>query len=437
VSTKGIDSAQALTRARLDFIDIQRGIAVVLMIWMHTADGWLRPELKQGIAWEAIRSVGGLAAPLFFFLAGVGVGLNWRRRAGTQHYHAYRGDVARGLGLMVLGYGLRLQMWMIDAGGLGNLCAWAAALPLGLGYVALFRALSAGAARSGRRTLALTALGVTCVAAGLALVAWLVPDRLRPLLKVDVLQGLGASMVCLALARRPLLRWPALALGLAAATAIATPFVRAAMPGPLPAAVAGYFAAWPVLPGQPIPTLFPLLPWFAYAPLGAAAGIRIADCTKSRDPRRLGIAGAAAGVLATLAFCEPLPLAQAVLPEFPWLTQLLRVGYRMGAVLILGGIAVAISRLSGPPVSALRALGRASLFVYWIHLELAFGTLSRPIARSQGLLGWFVGLVILVAAMAVLARIWSDLRVRWTPSSTQTAVSQRQNRGCEADRLCL
>jgi uncharacterized membrane protein len=437
VSTKGIDSAEGETRARLDFIDIQRGLAVVFMIWMHTADGWLRPELRQGIAWEAIRAVGGLAAPLFFFLAGVGVGLNWRRRAGIEQGHAYRGDIARGLGLMVLGYGLRLQMWMIDAGGFGNLWAWAAALPLGVGYVAIFRALSAWAARPGRGTLALTAIGLACVAAGLALVAWLVPDRLRPLLKVDVLQGLGASMACLALVRRPLLRWPALAIGLAAATTVATPWLRTALPGPLPAAVAGYFAAWPVPPGQPIPTLFPLFPWFAYVPLGAAAGIRIAEATGANAPRRLGIAGAAAGALVALAFCEPLPLAQAVLGEFPSLTQLVRVGYRVGAALLVGGIAVGISRLSGPPVSALRSLGRASLFVYWVHLELAFGALSRPIARSQGLLGWFAGFVILVAAMAVLARIWSDLNIRRTPRSAQTGVSQRQNRGCEPDRLCL
>jgi uncharacterized membrane protein len=437
VSTKGIDSSQGPTRARLDFVDLQRGIAVVFMIWMHTADGWLRPELKQGIAWEAIRAVGGLAAPLFFFLAGVGVGLNWRRRPEADHDRAFREDVARGLGLMVLGYALRLQMWMIDAGGLGNLWAWAAALPLGVGYLALFRAASAWAGRPGNRPLALAAGGLICVAAGLALVAWLVPDRLRPLLRVDVLQGLGASMACLALARRPLLRWPALAIGLAAAAAAVTPWVRAALPGPLPAAVAGYLAAWPVLPGQPTPTLFPLLPWFAYVPLGAAAGIRLADAARHEDPRRLAIVGAAAGVLVAAAFCEPLPLAQAVLAEFPSLTQLVRVGYRVGAVLVLGGVAVAISHFSGPPVSALRGLGRASLFVYWIHLELAFGTLSRPIARSQGVLGWFFGFMILVAAMAVLARIWSDLRTRRARGSAQTAVSQRQNRGCEPDRLCL
>jgi hypothetical protein len=209
------------------------------------------------------------------------------------------------------------------------------------------------------------------------------------------------------------------------------------LPGPLPAAVAGYFGAWAVLPGQPIPTLFPLLPWFAYVPLGAAAGIRLADAAAAGSPHRLGIGGAAAGALVALAFCEPLPLAQAIITEFPWLTQLARVGYRAGAALVLGGIAVGISHCSGPPASTLRVLGRASLFVYWIHLELAFGVLSRPIARSQGLLAWFIGFVILVAAMAVLARIWSDLRVRWAPGRAQTAVSQRQNRGCEPDRLCL
>jgi uncharacterized membrane protein len=426
VSTKGIDSGQAQTHARVDFIDAQRGIAVVFMIWMHTADGWLRPELKQGVAWEAIRAVGGLAAPLFFFLAGVGVGLNWRGRAETQRDHPYRGDVARGLGLMLLGYGLRLQMWMLDAGGLVNLWAWAAALPLGVGYVALFRALSAWAAGRGRSALRLALIGVICAAGGLLLVAWLVPDRLRPLLRVDVLQGLGASMVCIAVWRRPLLRWPALGIGLGAAAALATPWVRAALPGPLPASIAGYLGAWPVLPGQPIPTLFPLLPWFAYVPLGAALGIRVAAAAAQGSPRRPAVLGALVGVLVALLFCEPLPLAQSVLAEFPALTQLVRVGYRVGAVLIIGGIAVGISRFSGPPVSALRGLGRASLFVYWVHLELAFGTLSRPIAREQGFLGWFLGFMALVAAMAALARLWSALVGRWSGRGDALPRAARQ-----------
>ena len=33
---------------RLEFVDAQRGLAVLLMLWMHTADGWLQPELKAG-----------------------------------------------------------------------------------------------------------------------------------------------------------------------------------------------------------------------------------------------------------------------------------------------------------------------------------------------------------------------------------------------------
>ena len=64
-------STNTPTRQRLDFVDAQRGLAVVLMIWMHTADAWLEPALKQGRNWDIVRSLGGLAAPTFLLLVGV------------------------------------------------------------------------------------------------------------------------------------------------------------------------------------------------------------------------------------------------------------------------------------------------------------------------------------------------------------------------------
>src|SRR5688572_4593567 len=102
------------------------------MLWMHTADGWLRPELKQGATWNLIRALGGLAAPTFLLLTGLVMSMGWAMagavgRTPEQSARGQRSDIARGLQLVVLGYALRVQMWMLDAAGYRLAEAWAAA----------------------------------------------------------------------------------------------------------------------------------------------------------------------------------------------------------------------------------------------------------------------------------------------------------------------
>ena len=73
MSTKAqVDQAGTGQSGRLEFVDVARGLAVVLMIWMHTADGWLLPSLRSGQIWALIRAIGGMAAPMFLLLAGLG-----------------------------------------------------------------------------------------------------------------------------------------------------------------------------------------------------------------------------------------------------------------------------------------------------------------------------------------------------------------------------
>lgn len=438
--TSSPDQKFAQRGGRIDFIDAQRGIAVALMIWMHTADGWLRPELKHGPAWEAIRSLGGLAAPAFFFLAGLGLGLDWGRPNAAPRSVA--NGIARGLQLMLLGYALRLQMWMLDAGGLGSARAWLAAIPLGAGYFAVYRTLELCSrppvtppndeSRTGRDVAGADArqlkarpatlatrwalLGLAGSALGLTLVAALIPDRLRPLLRVDALQGVGASLALVALLRPLLGRAAAGWVAVGALVALATPWMRALMPWILPTPLASYVASWELAVGATSPSLFPLFPWLAYVPLGLVAGMSMAG-QQDHQARRKALTWALGGLVLALTLCEPLPLAKAVLARCPWLIQFDRVGYRVGVVLVFGALALGLShrkvRLAGPLVT----MGRASLFVYWVHLELAFGVLSRPFARKLGLSGWFLGFVLLFGLMVLLARLWLEFKRRFSAGS--------------------
>jgi hypothetical protein len=412
-------STNATTTDRLEFIDAQRGLAVVLMLWMHTADGWLLPELKQGLAWNAIRSVGGMAAPTFLLLSGLSLGMGWGASTRPYDGERRRTAIARGLQIVVLGYALRMQMWMIDAGGVRHLHTWVAALPLGLGLWAAYRGLSLWA-RGENGAQRMCGAGAAGVALGAFLVSVLIPGRLWHLTRVDVLQAIGASLVCLAVCGGPLRRWPALGLVAGAGVALLTPWVRTLVPGPLPHAIAGYIAAWDPGPGMPQPTLFPLFPWLAYAWIGASVGLRLGRIQRTGgDAQHAAFVLAGFGFVLALLTCEPLPIGHALVEDWPMLTQPVRVLYRVGASLVLGGLAVGASQPRMPWRNGLLALGRASLFVYWVHLEFAFGVLMKPIAHNLSLRAWAFGWVVLVFAMSALASLWLRARGRVFPPETR------------------
>ena len=80
--------------SRLKYIDWLRGVAVLAMIEWHALESWTRlgPD-RDGPAWRVVGTIGGLAAPLFLFLAGVALplALAAARRAGLR---SARGGVA-------------------------------------------------------------------------------------------------------------------------------------------------------------------------------------------------------------------------------------------------------------------------------------------------------------------------------------------------------
>jgi uncharacterized membrane protein len=69
------DSAWSPDRSgsRRGYIDWLRGLAILIMIETHVIDAWTRPTDRDTLAFGYAKLVGGFAAPLFPFLAGVAV----------------------------------------------------------------------------------------------------------------------------------------------------------------------------------------------------------------------------------------------------------------------------------------------------------------------------------------------------------------------------
>src|SRR5215472_14007365 len=59
---------------RFRFLDWMRGLAIIVMIQCHAFNSLTRPDLRNDRAYIASQFVGGMAAPLFLFMAGVTFG---------------------------------------------------------------------------------------------------------------------------------------------------------------------------------------------------------------------------------------------------------------------------------------------------------------------------------------------------------------------------
>ena len=321
-------------RQRREYLDWFRGVAVLLMIDAHLFDSWTRTLDRDSRAFDIAMIAGVGGTTLFLFLAGVAVALS----AGSKLRHtgvasaAARAVTLRGLEIFALAFLFRLQAYILG---------WS--------------------------------------------------HRPMDLLKVDILNIMGPSIAAAALLWRlgstVLTRWMIFA-GATIAMAVVTPFVRV-MRGLLPQPLEAYIV--------PVPGLsnFVFFPWTALVFAGAAVGVLI-DAGISPDAdrlmhRRLAIGGVVLTVVSFAASYLPSPFPG----SYFWSTSPAYLFFRVG--LSTSGVVASYMWLKawGPDFgwSPLSQLGRTSLFIYWIHVELLYGLISRP---------WHRGLTFAQAAVAYL-----------------------------------
>ena len=331
---------------RRPYLDWLRGVGVLIMIEGHALDSWTRVADRSRDAYQWAIFTAGFGAPLFLFLAGVSLALaaGSRLRKGLSPPEVGRVALRRGAWILGLAFLFRLQSWIISGG---------------------------------------TFPGA--------------------LLKVDILNVMGVAMMAAAgiwrLGRTDLAR-AALLAGVTAIVAMATPLVRgAAWPGVLPDPLEWY------LRPAPASTTFTLFPWSAFLTAGAAVGIWL-DRVRSTETERRAIAAVSAAGIAVAAAGYTASFLPAIYSSTSfWTSSPTFFFLRLGVVIAATGAAYAIIRLW--PAAALQEFGRASLFVYWIHVEMAYGVLSMPLHRRLPLEAAFVALVAFGVLLFVLVRLKS------------------------------
>jgi len=150
---------------------------------------------------------------------------------------------------------------------------------------------------------------------------------------------------------------------------------------------------------------FSLFPWPAFALMGAVVGAWLSTAASVDDERattrRVGAVGLAM-VLAGCAVSLPPPLFD---PRAYWTEAPAYFLIRMGLLMAAIPIAFAWNQWRPGGWSPLREMGYASLFVYWIHVEMAYG---RPANAIKGRLSFVESTVAYVFLVCVL---WA--LVRW------------------------
>jgi hypothetical protein len=93
--------------------------------------------------------------------------------------------------------------------------------------------------------------------------------------------------------------------------------------------------------------------------------------------------------------------------------------YRIGIGLSLAGaLGLTTGRLAWTP---LRPMGQASLLLYWVHLEFAFGQSARLLKRALGYGAWMALAAVLIALMFGLALLRLHGPKRWAARQAKRA----------------
>ena len=312
---------------RKRYLDWLRGIAVIVMVLAHASDAWTIDADRVRKLYMVVIFIAGLAAPLFLYLAGLTLSMASIAKAATVG-HAAAAALARrrGLQIFALAFLFRLQSQL-------------------LGWGALINFLKVDI---------LNIMGVAMFAAGCL---WSISSRAARIAAFAIVT-IAITMVT------PLVReWPLLAA--------------------LPDAIEAYIRP---IAGR---TTFTIFPWAGFLFAGVIAGELIAAVRTEREEFRLH-AGLLAAGLAGIALGYGASFQPSIYPVSNfWTSSPTFFFIKLGIATALLPIARAIDLFhklvlkwrGWEPGTVISTLGRASLFVYWIHVEMVYGVSGRPLRR--------------------------------------------------------
>jgi len=370
---------QPVTRKRIEFIDLLRGWAVIVMIQTHVFNATLAPGIADSGFFQVLRFIDGLVAPSFLFASGMAYAVTTRRK--INDYLSFGPPLFKQLGrllfVLFIGYVLHIPKFnyyhlRYEAGETAWQVFWQVDVLQCIAVSLLFLQVMLLLLRSERR-LYLTMIGVTLVVVFATPVAWSIDFwNLIPLPFASYMNGLHYS-------------------------------------------------------------LFPLFPWSAFLFAGALCGyfyLRAKDAGAG-DPASESIGRmmtkttwCAVGMIALSFLIDP--FAAMIYPNYNYWIGPSFYMLRLGLVLLLCFVMYIYERKRGvSPRSVVSLVGRESLLVYTAHLMLVYGkfgyfTFTDRVNQSFGYGEAIVTMLILIGMMYLLAMGWS--RVKSSPPRVKRII---------------
>jgi uncharacterized membrane protein len=350
---------------RLPFLDWTRGLAVLIMIQCHAFNSFARPEVRSQGAYQLSQFVGGMAAVLFLFLAGVTL--------------AFQMDRLDRRGVAAFG---RFSRMLRRAGYI-------------LGMAFLFR------------------IGNS---------VFTIPfPPMKVLWKVDILNCMGLAMVVMAAAALfpPAARTRAAALA-GIGIAFASPLASMVDWSGVPWLVRDYLA--------PDRIRFSYFPWASYLAFGLSAGAALRGMVRPEVENRMQwalIAGA--GLILGGRYFSNLPYSLYAKSEF-WLDSPALVLIRLGVILVILAAAFLWTEFGARPGwSWVQSLGKTSLMVYWVHVMLVYGWAAGRWKGGLTIPQTAVvtaGVIALMVALSAARLRWKEIDTLLRPSPARRSDSR-------------
>lgn len=329
-----------------------RGLAVVIMIQCHTFNSFVRPDLRDGGPFVLSQFVGGMAAPLFLFMAGMT---------------------------------FAFQMDSLERKGVAPRARWAASLRRA-GYILAVAML----------------FRLSNYVASLPGASW------KELTKVDILNCMAVAMGVFSLAAvfegAGRARFAALAaLAIAALAPIASNLGWAGAPPLLreylvPVEGRGHF---------------PLFPCASYVGFGLAVGTAVKRAALDRFERVMQWSVLIGfGLIFTSQYLSSIPYSMYAKSEF-WTNSPALVLIRVGVcLLMMSGAFLWTEYCATASWSWMQILGKNSLMVYWVHVMLVYGFVLQFFKRRLGVGGAIVAVLAVTGAMVALSVAWMRWKAR-------------------------
>ena len=331
---------------RFPFLDWMRGLAVVIMIQCHVVNSFARMDLREGGPYVLSQFIGGMAAPLFLFMAGMTFAfqLESLERREPNRWRRWRISLRRAAYILGIAFLFRFTNWV-------------ASLPHANG------------------------------------------DEIT---KVDILNCMGVGMAAVSLAAlfefKGRVRFAVLA-GLAIAAA--APIMTNLPWGGTPSIIQEY-----LVPG-PGRARFPFFPCASYVGFGLAAGALVKRTAADRLDRFMQWSALSGFVLVFSAqYFSNIPFSIYPQSDF-WRDSPALILIRVGIMLLMMVGAYLWTEFGmGNRWSWMLCLGKTSLMVYWVHVMLVYGDVAKPLKRALSIPETALATLLVTLSMVALAAAW-------------------------------